>query len=129
MQVIGIDHVVIRVNDLQRMTDFYERVLGCPVEHRQDALGLIHLRAGSSLIDLVDVGGPLGRAHGAINPDGPNMDHLCLRIASFDADRVRSELQAQGVEIGETSLRYGASGEATSLYLRDPEGNGLEIRG
>ena len=129
MQVIGIDHVVIRVNDLRRMTDFYERVLGCPVEHRQDALGLIHLRAGSSLIDLVDVAGPLGRAHGPIDPNGPNMDHLCLRVAGFDADQVRSELQAQGVEIGETRLRYGASGEATSLYLRDPEGNGLEIRG
>ena len=129
MQVIGIDHVVLRVRNLERMIDFYEGVLGCRVDHRQDALGLVHLRAGSSLIDLVDVDGPLGRARGPVDPNSPNMDHLCLRVAGFDVDRVRRELEAQGVEIGETGSRYGASGEGMSLYLRDPEGNGLEIRG
>jgi len=129
MQVIGIDHIVLRVADMARMIDFYERVLGCAVDHRQDKLGLVHLRAGASLIDLVDVAGPLGQAYGPVDPDRPNMDHLCLRVADFDADQARRDLQAHGIEIGETGLRYGSTGEATSLYLRDPEGNGLELRG
>jgi glyoxylase I family protein len=129
MQVIGIDHIVLRVADMARMIDFYGRVLGCAVDHRQDKLGLVHLRAGTSLIDLVDVAGPLGQAHGPVDPDHPNMDHLCLRVADFDADQIRRELQAHGIEIGETGLRYGSTGEAASLYLRDPEGNGLELRG
>jgi len=129
MQVVGIDHVVLRVMDLERMIDFYTRVLGCPVDHRQDALGLVHLRAGPSLIDLVDISGPLGGARDAPHSDGRNMDHLCLRIADFDPDQIARDLQAQGIEPGEIGLRYGSTGQATSLYLRDPEGNGLELRG
>lgn len=128
MQIVGIDHVVLRVNDLEAMIRFYEGVLGCEVVHRQDRIGLVHLRAGSSLIDLVDVAGPLGRARGG-SPDGPpNMDHLCLRVAGFDAERVRLELASQGVDVEEPAERFGSTGEALSIYLRDPEGNGLELR-
>jgi catechol 2,3-dioxygenase-like lactoylglutathione lyase family enzyme len=130
MQIIGIDHVVLRVHALARMVDFYERVLGCQVVHRQDDLGLVHLRAGSSLIDLVDVAGTLGRKGGAgpTAGQGLNMDHLCLRVADFDADAIRRDLQAHGVQLGETAERYGSTGKATSVYLADPEGNGLELR-
>lgn len=130
MQTIGIDHVVLRVKDMDRMIDFYQRVLGCEVAHRQEDLGLVHLRAGPSLIDLVDVAGTLGRKGGDA-PTGMsnNMDHLCLRVADFDPEAMRRELQAHGVEVGEVAERYGASGRAVSVYLRDPEGNGLELRG
>jgi catechol 2,3-dioxygenase-like lactoylglutathione lyase family enzyme len=130
MQIIGIDHVVLRVHALARMVDFYERVLGCQVVHRQDDLGLVHLRAGSSLIDLVDVAGMLGSKGGAAPAagQGHNMDHLCLRVADFDADAIRRSLEAQGVQLGETAERYGSTGKATSVYLVDPEGNGLELR-
>lgn len=129
MQTTGIDHVVLRVRDLDRMIAFYRDVLGCEVAHRQDDLGLVHLRAGASLIDLVDVAGTLGRrGGGAPTGEAGNMDHLCLRVADFDVDAIRLELRAQGVEVGEIAERYGASGRATSIYLRDPEGNGLELR-
>ncbi|HTK00804.1 MAG TPA: VOC family protein [Bordetella sp.] len=129
MKTTGIDHVVLRVRDLDRMIAFYQGVLGCEVAHRQDALGLVHLRAGASLIDLVDVAGTLG-VKGGDAPSGSanNMDHLCLRVADFDVETIRRELEAHGVEIGEIAERYGASGRATSIYLRDPEGNGLELR-
>ncbi|ARP86720.1 VOC family protein [Bordetella genomosp. 9] len=130
MKTIGIDHVVLRVRDLPRMIDFYERVLGCRLVHRQDEIGLVHLQAGASLIDLVDAAGPLGLKGGdAPLREAPNMDHICLRVADFDADAIRRELQAHGVAVGETAERYGASGKAASVYLRDPEGNGLELRG
>ncbi|OZI60563.1 VOC family protein [Bordetella genomosp. 11] len=129
MQVTGIDHVVLRVKHMDRMIAFYQEVLGCQVAHRQDDLGLVHLRAGASLIDLVDVAGTLGRRGGEA-PTGTagNMDHLCLRVADFDVQALRQELQAHGVEVGEIAERYGASGRATSIYLSDPEGNGLELR-
>jgi glyoxylase I family protein len=127
--VSGIDHVVLRVTDMDRAIAFYSDVLGCKVEHRQDALGLVHLRAGTSLIDLVDVGGKLGRLGGsAPGSEGRNLDHICLRVADFDVDRITRELAAKGVAIGETARRFGSTGEATSIYLADPEGNGLELR-
>lgn len=129
MQTTGIDHVVLRVRDLQRMVSFYEGVLGCAVAHRQDDLGLVHLRVGASLLDLVDVAGVLGRKGGAAPAaTARNMDHLCLRVAEFDAEAIRRELQAQGVQVEEAAERYGSTGKALSVYLRDPEGNGLELR-
>ena len=129
MRLLGIDHVVLRVLDPAAMERFYVEVLGCAVERRQDEIGLLQLRAGAQLIDLVDVAGRLGQAGGAgPGKEGRNMDHLCLRVAGFEIDAVRAHLEAHGVTIGDVGLRYGSTGEATSLYLSDPEGNGLELR-
>lgn len=128
--VKGIDHVVLRVRDVERMVRFYGEVLGCAVERRQEELGLIQLRAGRSLIDLVDVAGRLGRDGGAApGPEGRNMDHLCLRVEPFDAEAIRGHLAAHGVTPGEVAGRYGAEGEGPSIYLEDPEGNRLELKG
>jgi glyoxylase I family protein len=130
MRLLGIDHVVIRARDPALMERFYVDVLGCAVERRQGAIGLVQLRAGAQLIDLVDVAGRLGRAGGAApGADGHNMDHLCLRVIDFDVETVRAHLEAHGVPIGDVGERYGSTGEAVSLYLSDPEGNGLELRG
>ncbi len=129
MKTIGIDHVVLRVYDIEKMARFYSSVLGCAVERLRDELGMVHLRAGASLIDLVAVDGKLGRKGGrGPGAEGHNMDHLCLRIAGFDAQRIRQELEDSGIAIGEEGVRYGSSGMAASIYLRDPEGNGLELR-
>jgi glyoxylase I family protein len=130
MQITGIDHIVLRAHDQQRLIDFYTGILGLTVEKRQDAIGLVQLRAGSSLIDIVSVEGRLGRLGGAgPGSEGRNLDHLCLKVAGFDLETVKAHLIAHGVEIGEAGLRYGAGGEGLSLYLKDPEGNGLELRG
>lgn len=129
LKPLGIDHVVIRTKDHAAMMAFYQDVIGCTVERIQDAIGLYQLRCGSSLIDLVPVGGKLGRMGGAApGPEGRNMDHLCLRIEDFDAGRVRAHLDAHGVSVGEEGLRYGSTGEAVSIYLSDPDGNVLELR-
>ncbi len=125
-----IDHVVLRVRDAAAMQAFYCDVLGCRVERRQDGIGLVQLRAGASLIDLVAVDGKLGRMGGAApGPEGHNMDHLCLRVEPFDRDAVVAHLQAQGVRIGEFGSRYGAQGEGPSQYLFDPEDNLVELKG
>lgn len=128
--ITGIDHLVLRAHDQQRLVDFYTGVLGLIVEKRQDAIGLVQLRAGASLIDIVAVDGRLGRMGGAgPGEEGRNLDHFCLNVAGFDLDTVRAHLLAHNVEVGEEGLRYGAGGEGLSLYLKDPEGNGLELRG
>jgi len=125
-----IDHVVIRARDPAALEAFYREVLGCTVERRQDGIGLVQLRAGASLIDLVDVNGKLGRMGGAApGREGHNMDHLCLRIDPFDRDAIAAHLQAHGVAVGEYSSRYGAEGEGPSQYLSDPEGNVVELKG
>jgi catechol 2,3-dioxygenase-like lactoylglutathione lyase family enzyme len=126
----AIDHVVLRVTDLERMIGFYCRVLGCTVERRRDDLGLVHLRAGRSQIDLVPVGGPLGRAGGAApGAEGRNMDHVCLRIEAFDEAALRQHLEANGARVGEVKQRFGADGTGPSIYVHDPEGNVVELKG
>ena len=128
--ITGIDHIVLRARDADALIGFYVEVLGLSVERRQDAIGLVQLRAGSSLIDIVGVDGPLGRMGGAApGAEGRNLDHFCLTVAGFDLQAVRAHLLAHGVEVGEEGLRYGAGGEGLSIYLKDPEGNGLELRG
>jgi len=128
--VQGIDHVVLRVVDVEGVIRFYQDVLGCAVERRKDDLGLIQLRAGRSLIDLVDVNGELGQKGGAApGAEARNMDHFCLRIDPFDEAQIRAHLRAHGVEAGELATRYGAGGDGPSLYIQDPEGNTVELKG
>lgn len=129
-RILQIDHLVLRVVDLQAMLDFYVGVLGCRLEREQREIGLTQLRAGSSLIDLVPVEGRLGRQGGAApGAEGRNLDHLCLRIEPFDAEAIAAQLRRQGVEPGPVESRYGAEGEGPSIYVRDPEGNVVELKG
>ena len=130
IQIREIDHVVIRAADMAAMTRFYCEVLGCQPEREQRDLGLMQLRAGRSLIDLVTIGGPLDRGSGA-PPAGAsgNMDHLCLRVEPFDAEALTSHLMQHGARPGNAVERYGAEGLGPSLYLFDPEGNMVELKG
>jgi catechol 2,3-dioxygenase-like lactoylglutathione lyase family enzyme len=128
--VRGIDHVVLRIADLERSLHFYRDVLGCPEERRLPELGLVQLRAGSGLIDLVPVDSPLGKLGGA--PPGEesrNLDHFALQLESLDPQAVRAQLEAAGVEPGDVAERYGAEGMGPSMYLRDPDGNTVELKG
>jgi catechol 2,3-dioxygenase-like lactoylglutathione lyase family enzyme len=125
-----IDHLVLRVVDLDAMLRFYCDVLGCSVERRQDAIGLVQLRAGRSMIDLVPVSGKLGAAGGAApGREGRNVDHFALRVEPFDEAAIRAHLAAAGIEAEPTASRFGAEGEGPSIYLRDPEGNVVELKG
>ena len=130
IRVRELDHVVLRVADVAAILAFYRDALGCPVERRQDDIGLIQLRAGRSLIDLVPVDGALGRAGGAApGKEGRNPDHFCLRVEPFDESAIRARLEAHGIDAGPLAARYGAEGEGPSLYLTDPEGNVVELKG
>ena len=125
-----IDHLVLRVADLQPMIEFYCNVLGCTIERRRDDIGLVQLRAGRSLLDLVPVDGELGRAGGAPpGREGRNLDHLCFRLQTFDEPGIRRQLAAAGVATAPAASRYGAEGEGPSIYVTDPERNTVELKG
>jgi catechol 2,3-dioxygenase-like lactoylglutathione lyase family enzyme len=125
-----VDHLVLRVTDLDAMLRFYCEALGCSVERRQERIGLVQLRAGRSMLDLVPIDGQLGRMGGAApGREGRNLDHFCFRVEPFDADAIRAHLRDRGVEAGPVEPRYGAEGEGPSIYLSDPEGNVVELKG
>ena len=130
IRIRDIDHLVLRITDLDKMLHFYCDALGCTIERRQDEIGLVQLRAGRSLIDLVPIDGKLGRAGGAApGSEGRNMDHFCLRVEPFDEAAIRSQLAQHGYAAGAVESRYGAQGEGPSIYLSDPEGNVVELKG
>jgi catechol 2,3-dioxygenase-like lactoylglutathione lyase family enzyme len=129
-RLLGIDHIVLRVRDVQRMLRFYIDVLGGTLDRIQDDIGLYQVRAGHSLIDLVPVDSPAGRGGGAAPGErGHNVDHFCLRVEPFDGPAIVAYLEAQGVEVGAPKNRYGADGTGPSVYLNDPEGNRVELKG
>ena len=130
IHIADIDHIVLRVIDLDRMLAFYCGVLGCTVERRQDDIGLVQLRAGRSLIDLVPLDGALGRVGGSgPGQEGRNVDHFALQIAPFDETAIRSHLAEHDVAVVQAGLRYGAEGEGPSIYVTDPDGNVVELKG
>ncbi|MBT5435937.1 MAG: VOC family protein [Rhodospirillaceae bacterium] len=130
IRIREIDHVVLRVADIERSRAFWRDVLGCPVERERPDLGLYQMRAGACLIDLVPVDSQLGRMGGA-GPDreGHNMDHVCLRVEPFDEAGIRAHLAHHGIETSASGQRYGAEGNGPSLYLQDPDGNTVELKG
>ena len=124
-----IDHVVIRANDLAGLSDFYVRVLGCRLEKGPGEGRLAQLRAGDSLIDLVEVGGPYDVEAG-LPPDrsAPNVAHICLQVEPWEIDAIMEHLARSGVQASEVEDRYGARGYGPSLYICDPEGNTIELK-
>ncbi len=130
ISVKTLDHVVIRANNAAVLVAFYKDIIGCPIERElPDELGLTQLRAGTALIDIIAVDSQLGKLGGAApGAVGHNMDHFCFTIESVNESELISYLQENGVRCGKFSERYGAQGYGRSVYLKDPEGNTLELK-
>jgi catechol 2,3-dioxygenase-like lactoylglutathione lyase family enzyme len=130
ISIRAIDHLVLRVRDIDAMRRFYCDVLGATHVAWRPQFGMSHLKIGSAMIDLITVDGKLGKAGGAApGKEGRNLDHLCLRVEPFDQAGIVAHLQRHGVQVGEIARRYGAEGNGVSIYLADPEGNTVELKG
>lgn len=131
IKIKALDHVVLRVRNLDTMIRFYRDVLGCNVERElSPEFGLVQLRAGNSLIDLVSVDGELGRLGGAApGEEGRNMDHFCVSLEDFDEANIRAHLYRFNVPASNLETRYGAEGNGPSIYIQDPENNTVELKG
>ena len=125
-----IDHIVLRTDRYRELIDFYCDVLGCTLEREtSDEVGLTQLRAGDSLIDIVNVVGELGKAGGpSPNEEGNNVDHFCLQIEPVGEEALKAYLRENGVTVEEYQDRYGAQGLGRSIYLKDIAGNTVELR-
>ena len=125
--LVGLDHVVLRVPDMERALNFYIGVLGAAEERRLDKIGLVQLRVGRSLIDLIDLA--KWAKDTKLAPETFNVDHICLRIEPFEEAQLTRYLTMHGVEIHEKGERYGAEGNGPSIYIRDPFQNVIELKG
>jgi len=130
IQVLGLDHIVIRTSKLEQMLEFYSDFLACPIERKlEDSVGLIQLRAGTALIDLVPLDSELGKlGGGAPRQDGRNIDHFCLQIADLEEDILLQALESRNISHSGFAERYGAQGHGRSIYVNDPEGNVVELK-
>jgi catechol 2,3-dioxygenase-like lactoylglutathione lyase family enzyme len=122
LNIRHIDHIVLRVKDMQCMVRFYTDVVGASFVAWRPDFNMTHLRVGASLIDLV-AGAELPAGKGR------NMDHFCLSVEPFDEPQIIAHLKSHGVEAGDIKPRYGADGNGPSIYLTDPEGNTVELKG
>ncbi|MBS27424.1 MAG: VOC family virulence protein [Alphaproteobacteria bacterium] len=130
INMIGLDHLVIRCADAEAMVHFYSDLVGCTLVRHNKKFDLYHLRAGDQLIDLIAVDGVLGQRGGAApGAEGRNIDHFAIRIETFDEDALHAWIVENGLEIVEEGPRYGADGTGPSVYIRDPEGNIVEFKG
>jgi catechol 2,3-dioxygenase-like lactoylglutathione lyase family enzyme len=130
IKIRAIDHIVLRVINLDAMIHFYTAVLGCTIERRLDDIGLVQLRAGLSLVDLIPVDSQLGKMGGAApGKEGRNVDHFCFRIEPFNEANIMQHLATFNIDAGKVETRYGAEGEGPSIYITDPEGNTIELKG
>ena len=125
------DHVVLRAKDPERLIEFYCQVLGCTVERRTSPeIGIVQLRAGNALIDILTVDSELGRLGGGAPGKGRrNLDHFCVRLEAFNEEAIRAHLTRHGIEGSKLETRYGAEGNGPSIYIQDSEGNTVELKG
>jgi catechol 2,3-dioxygenase-like lactoylglutathione lyase family enzyme len=130
IQITKLDHVVLRVADIDKSIHFYRDVLGCPEKRRKEKDGLYQYQAGASMIDLVPLDSPGGQASGYGSPDkGRNMEHFALTVAEFDETALRDYLGKHGITPTKSGRRFGADGYGPSIYFEDPDGNVVELKG
>lgn len=129
IRIRGLDHVVLRVAEVERSLRFYRDMLGCAVVRVNDA-GLTQLRAGRAMIDLLPLDSEAGRRGGeGPGRTGRNMAHFALNLEDFDEAAIRAHLEAHGVAVKKSGRRFGAEGYGPSVYFDDPDGNEVELKG
>jgi len=120
LRVVGLDHVVLNVADVERSLAFYCGELGLAPERveewRRGEIFFPSVRVDAhTIIDLL-----------ATPRTGENADHLCLVVEPVDLEAVKASGRFEVVD--GPDIRFGARGNGTSLYVKDPDGNTVELR-
>lgn len=129
IRVVALDHIVLRVRDLERSLSFYRDMLGLPIEflddYRAGARPFVSARVGGSLVDLV----PDPSFDPRAGATAGGFLHFCVRVSGPVAEAVAA-LRRRGVEVLEEqpAMRMGASGLGASVYVRDPDGYVVELK-
>ncbi len=130
INIKGLDHVVLRVKDLEKSMAFYCGVLGCFEVRRRPETGLYQFQAGISMVDLVPLDSKGGRAGGrGPGKEGRNLQHFAFNLTEFDEDAIRAHLKSHGIDVKKSGRRFGAEGTGPSVYMDDPDGNEVELKG
>ena len=128
IHVTKLDHVVLRVADIEKSIHFYCDILGFPEKRISD--GLYQYQAGASMIDLVPIDSNLGQRSGYGPPKaGRNVDHFALTLSEFDGETIVAYLEENCVTVERSGRRFGAQGYGPSVYCQDPDGNFVELKG
>jgi glyoxylase I family protein len=124
----AIDHVVLIVDDLERAVKWYAEVVGATEEGDLRQFGMVQLRSGASMIDLVDAASETGGWAKPKVDGGRNMDHLCLEIGPVTKQAMQAHLKKHKLDVEEEGWRSGAKGEGYSWYIRDPWDHQIELK-
>lgn len=120
LAISGIDHIVLRTKNREKLVMFYCDILGCTVENIQDSIALTQLRAGRNLIDIVEVDQMVQR-------DNSNLEHFCLRLENFDYSSLQHYFLKHNIKLHRYGKRYGSQGMGYSFYICDCDGNEIEL--
>jgi catechol 2,3-dioxygenase-like lactoylglutathione lyase family enzyme len=120
VRATGLDHVVLTVADVERSLQWYTSELGLAGarvdEWRRGEVPFPSIRVdATTIIDLL-----------AGDRTGQNVDHLCFVVERVDLDAVARSGRFDVV--AGPGMRFGARGDGVALYVRDPDGNMIELR-
>lgn len=127
--IAGFDHLSLTCRRAKATQKFYEDVLGFRVTTRLPQYGMTQMKAGKAEIVIVDAASKEGSWANSPRGNGENVHHYCLRLKSFDEASLRALLKNNAIEIEEEAHEHTPAGAERAFYVRDPEGNCIELRG
>jgi catechol 2,3-dioxygenase-like lactoylglutathione lyase family enzyme len=132
IQIMALDHIVLNVADIDRSLNFYTEVLGLPGERvdefKAGKVGFPSVRINAATIIDLFPSKNSGPARAGEKNSG-NLNHFCLVVENAGLPGVIDHLKTNHIAIREgPASRWGARGQATSVYFLDPDGNEIEIR-
>jgi len=127
--LLGIDHIVFLIDDMPNALKFYGEVLGCQPGYSYPKIGMEQLWCGNALIVLSDTTHPSAKSKIPPAKGRSNIDHVCINLSPIEVPDLIAHLNAHNVQIDATAFHGGARGMGNSVYIQDPFGNRLELKG
>ncbi len=129
VKITEMDHIVLRVRDVETSLRFYTQVLGMPAE-RVEQWRAGEIRFPSARLNADTIIDFFGSDQEPVGRDGAkNQDHFCMVIEPTDMEELKTKFEGIGVDIqAGPGKRWGSHGDGISLYIYDPDDNVVELR-